>query len=255
MNAREKHLDMERARRIAFLEVEFDLRHTEQQLALLREQARVNDLQQENRRQQWMLSATGYTIAVALVAILILLLLRSTRERRRYQSLSHRDGLTGVNNHTRFFEIAGTVLAGARERDRPFTLILADIDHFKQVNDRHGHLAGDDVLRRVGARLRECFGHHGDIGRIGGEEFAIALPNISPVGVQPLLERFRRSLQQIRDGDAPIPVTMSFGIASSKNPAESLTEMRERADRALYEAKNSGRNRVVLADDNAWSAQ
>lgn len=249
MDAREKHLDMERARRIAFLEVDFDMQHTEQQLALLREQARVNELQNQTRRQQRMLSTVAYAVTGFLVVILILLLRHATRERRRYQGLSHRDGLTGVSNHTRFFEIAGKALARAREDGKPFTLVLADIDHFKQVNDRHGHLAGDEVLRRVGARLRECFAQHGSVGRIGGEEFAIALPGMRPNEVGAPLDRLRESLRSVRAEDTRIPVTMSFGVAAPESPGEALNEIRERADQGLYQAKNAGRDRVVFVDD------
>lgn len=251
MDAREKHLDMERARRIAFLEVDFDMQHTEQQLALLREQARVNELENQTRRQQRMLSTVAYVVTGFLVVILILLLRHATRERRRYQGLSHLDGLTGVSNHTRFFEIAGQALARAREEGRPFTLILADIDHFKQVNDRYGHLAGDEVLRRVGARLRECFAQHGSVGRIGGEEFAIALPGMRPNEVGAPLDRLRESLRSVRAEDMRIPVTMSFGVAAPGSPGEALNEIRERADRGLYQAKNAGRDRVVFMDDKA----
>ncbi len=249
MDAREQHLDMERARRIAFLEVDFDMQHTEQQLALLRQQARVNELQNQTRRQQRMLSSVGYVVTGFLVVILVLLLRHATRERRRYQGLSHRDGLTGVNNHTRFFELAGQALAEARENGRPFTLVLADIDHFKQVNDHHGHLAGDEVLRRVGARLRECFSQHGSIGRIGGEEFAIALPGMRPEEVGAPLDRLRESLRSVRADDTRIPVTMSFGVGAPGSPGESLNDVRERADRGLYQAKNAGRDRVVFVDD------
>lgn len=249
MDAREKHLDMERARRIAFLEVDFNMQHTEQQLALLREQARVNRLENQTRRQRRMLSTAGYGATGFLVVILILLLRHATRERRRYQGLSHLDGLTGVSNHTRFFEIADKALARAREDGKPFTLILADIDHFKQVNDRHGHLAGDEVLRRVGARLRECFAQHGSIGRIGGEEFAIALPGMRPNDVDAPLNRLRESLRSVRAEDTRIPVTMSFGVAAPGSPGEALNEIRERADRALYQAKNAGRDRVVFVED------
>lgn len=250
MDAREQHLDMERARRIAFLEVDFNMKHTEQQLALLREQARVNDLRNQTRQQQRMLSAIGYVVTGFLVVILILLLRHATRERRRYRDLSHQDGLTGVSNHTRFFEIAESALARARQNGEPFTLVLADVDHFKQVNDRHGHLAGDEVLRRVGARLRDCFAQYGSIGRIGGEEFAIALPGMRPDEVDGPLNRLRESLKSVRAEDKRIPVTMSFGVAAPCRRDEGLKDIRERADRGLYQAKNAGRDRVVVANKN-----
>lgn len=248
MAAREKHLDMERARRIAYLEVEFDLRHTQQQLELLQEQARVSELEAQNERQRKRLRTAVYVLAGVLFAVLLLLLAHATRERRRFQNLSHRDGLTALSNHTRFFALAERAFELTRDKKVPFTLVLADIDHFKQVNDRHGHLAGDEVLQRVGARLRECFGKQGIIGRIGGEEFGIAVPGYRPGDVEDDLNRLRESLREARADDETITVTMSFGIALRRRGDTTLTEVRERADEALYHAKHSGRDRVVHAD-------
>ncbi|MDT8408005.1 MAG: diguanylate cyclase [Wenzhouxiangellaceae bacterium] len=249
MDAREKHLDMERARRVAFLEVDFDLRHTQQQLQLLREQARVRELEAESRQQRQRLNVFAYGLTALLMIILLMLLIRTTRERRRFQNLSNRDGLTSLSNHTRFFELAGRAFDLSVEKNLPFTLLLADIDHFKQINDRHGHLAGDEVLRRVGARLRESFSKHGIIGRIGGEEFGIALPGKRPDDITAPLEQLRAALAEHRDSDPLLTVTMSFGIAQRSDRRETLTGIRERADAALYRAKHAGRDRIVFADD------
>ncbi len=248
MEAREKHLDMERARRIAYLEVEFDLKHTQQQLELLQEQARVSELETQNEKQRKRLRTIVYVLAGVLFLVLLLLLAHATRERRRFQSLSHRDGLTALSNHTRFFELAERAFELTREKKVPFTLVLADIDHFKQVNDLHGHLAGDEVLRRVGARLRECFGKQGIIGRIGGEEFGIAVPGYRPDSIQDDLDRLRELLTEARSGDDIVAVTMSFGTAVRRRDDKTLTQVRERADGALYHAKHAGRDRVVHAD-------
>ncbi|MDT8449577.1 MAG: diguanylate cyclase [Wenzhouxiangellaceae bacterium] len=247
MAARERHLNMVRARQLAYLEVDFDLQHKEQQLALLREQARVSELEAETQRQRVRLTIFGYVIAGFLFLVLVLLLVHATRERRRFQGLSHLDGLTGVSNHTRFFERAGEELTDCRRGNLPFTLILGDIDHFKQVNDRFGHAFGDDILRLIGSRLRESFGNDGVIGRIGGEEFAIALPGMRTDDVQEPIEKFRQALSETRAEDMPMPITMSFGIAEPRNASETLTTMRERADQALYDAKRTGRDRVVQA--------
>src|SRR6056297_3540201 len=251
MEAREKHLDMERARRIAYLEVDFDLKHTQQQLELLQEQARVSELETQNEKQRKRLRTAVYMLACVLFLVLVLLLAHATRERRRFQNLSHRDGLTALSNHTRFFELAECAFDLTRDKKVPFTLVLADIDHFKQVNDMHGHLAGDEVLRRVGARLRECFGNQGIIGRIGGEEFGIAVPGYRPGDVENDLDRLRELLKDVRSGDETITVTMSFGIAQRRRNDSALTEIRERADEALYQAKHSGRDRIVRADRGA----
>lgn len=245
--AREQFLGMDRARQLAYLEVEFQTQITEQELALLREQARVRDLEHESRRHQRWLMLMGYIVAAFLVLILVLLLAHTTRDRRRYRRLSYRDGLTGLNNHTRFFEIADPALTTSQANGRPFTLILADIDLFKRVNDEYGHLVGDDVLRRVAARLLEAFGDKGIVGRIGGEEFAIALPGHSLADVRQPLDELRQRLQSGRSKDHPIEVSLSFGVAQAGDEA-SLTELRRHADAALYKAKRAGRDRVVFVD-------
>ena len=147
-----------------------------------------------------------------------------------------------------FFELAEHTLELAREKHIPFALVVADIDRFKRVNDELGHPVGDQVLRRVAARMREHFSDKGIIGRIGGEEFAIALPGLTLDEVDQRLHALRRALGRIRDDDLPVAVTMSFGVVSP-TPEESLTAARSRADRALYEAKRAGRDRTVYADD------
>jgi diguanylate cyclase (GGDEF)-like protein len=247
--ARERFLEIVHDRQTAFLEVQFDTQHTQQQLRLLREQQRVRELEETARVQQRRLQVGVYGLLALLVAVLVLLLVRATRDRRRFQSLSQRDALTALSNHTRFFELAERTLELAREKHIPFVLVVADIDRFKRVNDELGHPVGDQVLRRVAARMREHFSDKGIIGRIGGEEFAIALPGLTLDEVDRRLHTLRRALGRMRDDDLPVAVTMSFGVVSP-TPEESLTAARSRADRALYEAKRAGRDRIVYADDD-----
>jgi diguanylate cyclase (GGDEF)-like protein len=244
MDARERFLDQDRGRHLAFLEVEFDSHLKEQELALLREKARVSELEEQTRAQQRRLQYLGYLIAVVLLIALLLLLMQVTKERRHYQRLSRHDGLTGLNNHTRFFELATTAFERTRREQRPYTLILADIDLFKRVNDLHGHRAGDEVLRRVSFRLKEIFGDIGILGRIGGEEFAISLPDREVVDVEEKIEQLRNVLRLARTEDPPIQVTISFGVGQ-RSDENTLSELRERVDRLLYRAKDQGRDRVI----------
>lgn len=248
--ARERYMELLRDRQTAFLEVQFEANHTEQQLRLLRERERVRELETATRIQQQRLRFGFFVLIAVLFGVLIVLLVRATRDRRRFQSLSERDALTALSNHTRFFELADKTMRLSRQKHIPYTLVLADIDHFKRVNDRHGHQAGDVVLRRVAARLREHFSKKGIIGRIGGEEFGIALPGVPPDSAHAMLESFRRSLSALRHDDDAIAVTLSFGVAAPRDD-ESITSVRERADQALYEAKRAGRDRIVRADDDA----
>ncbi len=247
MQAREKQMRRINSRQIAFLQVQFDMRHTQHQLELAREQQRRQQLEESDRIQRERLRNAIYFAIALLVGILIVLLARAVRERRRYQSLSQRDALTALSNHTRFFELAQRTLQLSQQKKIPFTLVLADIDHFKRVNDQFGHQTGDEVLRRVSARLREHFGRHGIIGRIGGEEFGIALPGMDMARTEERLHAFQRSLAEARQDDPPIRITMSFGVAAPSDH-ESLAEIRERADRGLYQAKDEGRDRIVRCE-------
>jgi len=246
--ARERHMNMVRARQLAFHEVDFDLRSKDHQLALMNERARVSELEAEAQRQRMRLTIAGYVIVLVLLLTLGVLFLRVARERRRFRGLSRIDGLTGICNHTRFFELAYRALAESRDRDRTFTLVVSDIDYFKRINDRFGHMAGDQVLSVVGSRLSECFGDDAVVGRIGGEEFGIALPGATAADAEASIEELRKALTAIRAEDQPIPITMSFGIAESLDREEPLMRLRERADQALYRAKTGGRDRVVIAD-------
>ena len=251
--ARSKHLDRERAMRLAYLRVEFDTRIKEQELALLREQNRVMQLEESARSQQALVYMGG-TASLGIIGLLLLLLLfRTQSERRRFRKLSEYDGLTGLYNHTRFFAKANAAFDECRERGCPFTLIIADIDFFKEINDHHDHLFGDQVLRIVGARLLEVFGGAGIVGRIGGEEFGITLPGKTCVETCDWIEKFRRIASVVRADDDAAEVTLSFGVAQMDHRDAgdaSLEKLRRRADHALYQAKAKGRNRVVVATES-----
>ena len=244
--ARERHVDRDRALHLVALGVEFDLQLKEQELSLLRQQSRVAELERESQRQQTRVQILTATAAALLALVLGLLLVQSRRGRSRLVELSRHDGLTGLANHSWFHESAEIACEAARREGLPLTLILADIDHFKQVNDRHGHPAGDEVLRRVARLLRETFAARGSIGRIGGEEFAIALPRTDESEVMNLVHAFRRRLAESNPGPEGQEITMSFGVAE-RAADEPFDRLRLRADEALYEAQHGGRDRVVVA--------
>jgi len=164
--------------------------------------------------------------------------------------LSSRDALTGLANR-RQFEIAL-----AREIDRvaragePALVLMVDIDHFKQVNDSHGHPAGDRVLQAVAQRLLDCVRPMDTVARYGGEEFAIILPNCPPAFGRAVAERIRRRVEQEPvpiEGGAPIGITISLGGAFAPQWVRSTATLwLAGADRQLYRAKSEGRNRACL---------
>jgi diguanylate cyclase (GGDEF)-like protein/PAS domain S-box-containing protein len=158
------------------------------------------------------------------------------------------DHLTGVGNRRAFFEAAEQELARGRSRPRPTALILIDADHFKRINDRHGHPGGDAVLRHLGALLSSVFRQVDIVARVGGEEFAALLPSSTLDDAAAVAERLRCLVAATPapfDGGA-IALTISAGIAAFDEGAghAGLDVLMKRADRALYAAKAAGRDRV-----------
>lgn len=157
------------------------------------------------------------------------------------------DALTGVHNRRYLTEFLDRELARAHRYDRPLALALFDIDRFKRINDTHGHLAGDTVLRQLAALLKGVVRKDELLARYGGEEFAIVLPETSVEAGVAAGERLREAVEGHRfeyEGEV-IPVTVSVGVAVSSADVAGPTELLDAADQKLYEAKNAGRNRVA----------
>ena len=163
------------------------------------------------------------------------------------QNLSIRDGLTGLYNHREFQRRLKEEMERSRRYGRTFSLLMMDIDHFKVVNDTYGHPAGDKVLRAVADVVRREVRFVDHVARYGGEEFAVILPETHGAGVLVAAERLRTAAgdHAIAIPDGPeINVTVSIGIAEFPWNAGSMEELIAAADRALYSAKQTGRNRV-----------
>ena len=221
-----------------------DDRARERELELLRAQNALAELDRESRRQEELALTMGGFGAVVAGILLLALLIKVGRDRQQFQRLSQRDGLTGLYNHTRFFELAQQAFQRARQNAVPFSLIVADVDLFKQVNDEYGHLVGDSVLERIGSRLRSAFDSDAIIGRLGGEEFGIALIDCDIDTAVARIEHFRAMLNRRRTEAEDPSVTMSFGVAELSRE-RSLDVLYAHADQALYDAKDAGRNRVI----------
>ena len=240
--ARESFLGRERAMRLAYLQVEFDTRFQQQEIELLRETARVAQLEDEAEIQRRRLRGLLALVAGLAFLGLLLLLLRVYRSRGRFRNLSRQDSLSGLANHSWFFERAGKVVAehATSSSQAVLALVAADIDHFKRINDEFGHQVGDQVLGRTARRLREVFPGLALVGRIGGEEFAVLTRVGTLDEVIGCIERFRSDSDQHIRVDDP-GVTLSFGIACYR-PGDGIEDLRRRADQALYQAKRDGRD-------------
>jgi diguanylate cyclase (GGDEF)-like protein len=169
------------------------------------------------------------------------------------------DELTGLSNQRRFREQIAREDERAQRFRHDLSLIMLDIDDFKQVNDEHGHLQGDEVLRMVGRVLDEESRGVDEPARYGGEEFAVALPETDLAGAVEVAERIRSRIESERvpniDGAVPLRVTASVGAASMPASASSVQELIAAADAALYEAKRAGKNRVVTSSAGTRAGQ
>ncbi|MEV4636771.1 diguanylate cyclase [Actinoplanes sp. NPDC049548] len=166
----------------------------------------------------------------------------------RVERLATTDGLTGVANRRHAFQLGETLFGVARRSGRPLTAVMVDIDHFKGINDRYGHACGDDVIREVAARLGAVIRSSDILGRYGGEEFLIILPEAGTGGAE-LAERMREAVaaEPVPTRDGPVPVTISVGLAGLAADDDTLDTLVARADHGLYLAKEGGRNRVAAA--------
>jgi diguanylate cyclase (GGDEF)-like protein len=260
----EAHAALAEARRI---ERQLHEQQLSEQSARLRQQFhRARDAEELAALRQ--LNAQGQrlrnTQAVAIVLAMLLglgagaLAWHKMRQARRLQQQSETDELTGLANrralqafagrHWRRQPAAGSAPAAADARS--LAVLAIDVDHFKQVNDSHGHAAGDAVLRQLAATLGRFMRSRDRVGRIGGEEFVAVLPDVDADAARDVAERIRAAVAATPADTAdagPITVTISIGVALADAADASFDALLARADAALYRAKTAGRNRVDLA--------
>jgi len=165
-------------------------------------------------------------------------------------TLLYTDSLTGIANRRIFLESLGGAISFAQRRQTPLSIIMADLDDFKSVNDTFGHNAGDQVLQAFATHLMENSRQEDLMARWGGEEFIMMLPGTGAKEATVFGERLRTRLNEITFLDSGIRLTASFGV-SAYQPGETSTSFIDRADQALYEAKRLGKNQVIILEDEA----
>jgi len=177
--------------------------------------------------------------------------LKASEEKMRL--LAQTDELTGMLNRRRFLELAAKEIKRALRYQTPFSLIMFDVDKFKTVNDTYGHAVGDLVLKAIACCAKEISRDVDVLGRIGGEEFALALPQTSVPGAKTVAERLRKTVEdrQIVVNDATLRCAISLGVAELSGCVQTIDRLLKAADLALYRAKEGGRNRVeiMVSDD------
>jgi diguanylate cyclase (GGDEF)-like protein len=192
----------------------------------------------------------------AAAALLAGVLVRGRESRRQLRVDAAIDGLTSVRNRRSAQAGLHRLLDDDAARPGGVAVLMIDADHFKQVNDRFGHAAGDEALRSVAATIRRCLRSCDIVGRWGGEEFLVALPGTDEAGAEAVAERIRLAvIEDVVDCDGQVvPLTVSIGLAVAL-PGESLASLVAAADTALYRAKDDGRNRVRINEPTPSGAR
>jgi diguanylate cyclase len=171
---------------------------------------------------------------------------RVRQQNRELAALSSTDGLTRLPNHTAWLEAVEREFARTKREGGSMTVLMIDLDHFKNINDKHGHPAGDEVLRGVAEVVREVLRQHDIPGRYGGEEFGVLLPGSDAAGAEMIAERIRKKIEWASFA-GELKVTASIGCAAIQETDLFAASLVARADRALYAAKAAGRNRAMRA--------
>jgi two-component system cell cycle response regulator len=190
---------------------------------------------------------------------------RTQIRRRRYQdrlrtnyqhslAMAITDSLTGLYNRRYLMAHAAKLMDRAVAASKPLALLLIDVDHFKSVNDRHGHAVGDEVLRHVAERMRLNLRTVDTVARYGGEEFVVLMPDTPLHLAEMVAERLRKAVADtaVVTPAGSLSVTISLGVAQVAEFGDTVDHLLQRADQALYEAKRTGRNRWIVADDGAY---
>ncbi len=243
-----------RERRLVYLRSQFDSVLKEERIKRLEAQKEVASLELAATDRWRVMLAFGVLAMLVIAGLLTGLLRRSMRERRRYRWLSERDGLTRLLNYQRLRQLGEHAFDRFSVTGRPLTAVVADIDLFKQINDRHGHAAGDAVLRMLGSWISEAVGDRGEAGRSGGEEFTLLL-DMNGEEARLLVERLRAAIRPVEVFDASVAFTLSFGIAEAGPHTGDLEQLLREADMALYQAKRLGRNCVMVSGQTAEAEQ
>ncbi|WP_344576426.1 diguanylate cyclase [Nonomuraea roseoviolacea] len=192
--------------------------------------------------------SAGLNLALLILALPPVVLLQRSLLHAQLQAAARTDPKTGLLNAAAWQREADTEIVRARRTGETLALLIVDIDHFKRVNDRHGHLVGDQVLAAVAATLRSQLREYDVVGRFGGEEFVVLLPGADVHEARQVAERLRNRISHmaVAADDAMITVTISVGVAIMSLHGDDLIELLAAADLALYRAKELGRDRICL---------
>lgn len=237
------YLDDVSARQLAYERVKHETTASKLQIDALNTENQVLQLQRENNR-------LYIALLIFTLGFIVFWAYKTKRSQLHFRKLSQLDGLTGIANRPHFIDQAERALANARKTQQEVCVVLCDLDHFKAINDKYGHAAGDFVLKQTVAACRMHLRPDDIFGRFGGEEFGIVLPGCSLEAARQRCEQLRAAIADVSSAqhDREATVSASFGIATTGLFDYELRQLLAHADAALYQAKRTGRNRVVAYD-------
>ncbi len=243
--------DREHGRQAAALRAEFQTDREIETNALLKRELDISEERAARQALQLRWNAILVFCGLVTIVLLVYFLIVTLRYRRQLTRLANIDGLTELPNRRRTAEMAQALLLDAKNASLPICVVLMDLDHFKFINDRCGHATGDQVLKEFASASREALRAEDVLGRWGGEEFLLIMPQATMALALSTLERLRTRLLRIElpPSGAGLRVSVSAGVASDDNHTQSLDELIARADSALYVAKHAGRDMVRVADE------
>lgn len=246
MAADKGYLDDLSATALAYQIVSQQVLAKKQQLDALNKQNVILKLQQALDRKAVENGRLYIALLLTVLGFIALWVYRLKRSQLRFMWLSRLDSLTGICNRKHFLEEAGLALRQTEKAHQPAALIIIDLDHFKQINDTHGHVVGDKVLQDAVIACKPNLKPRDVFGRLGGEEFAVLLPDCTPEQALARAEQLRAAIGAVPAvEDSELAVSASLGVATTERYGYDIGELLVHADHALYRAKSDGRNRVV----------
>jgi diguanylate cyclase (GGDEF)-like protein len=248
MAADKAYLDDVSARQLAYQMAQQQSVANKLQIEALNQQNQVLQLKQDLDAKAVQNSRLSIALLLAFLAFIALWAYKTKRSQLHFMRQAQHDSLTGIFNRHHFIQLSEIALDSARRTRGSCSVVIIDLDHFKIINDAHGHAAGDTVLRQAVTACRQLLGHNDIFGRLGGEEFGLMLPDRDAEAAMHLAEKCRLAIAETDTGDGrdEFPISASFGVTSTAVSGFKLQQLLAHADSALYLAKRQGRNRVEL---------
>jgi diguanylate cyclase len=240
------HLNEQKALRVQRLSEKYNIEKSHEENELLKQNNQIKQFELASAQAERMQQQLNIAVFIVVAIVFFLLLLRQFKIRRALKLLARTDNLTQLANRRTFFNSGSTYMAQASMVDKELSVLMLDIDNFKNINDTFGHDVGDKVICHVAALASETMRSRDFLARIGGEEFAAILPDANIEQARAIAEHIREKIQDTPwfDPENHIEVTVSIGIACIDEVRDSFDDLLHAADMAMYQAKAQGRNQV-----------